>query len=409
MKKVLSIVVVLLFFLLQVNIFADTTETPTTFEHHHEEGEECLCDAAESKDITLMEEELSEKLFGEEIEERFSNLEEIISMLYELLDSKLNAEDFLSAYELIEVKLNELEEELLNLSSTVTAGLPAVRDMIYELSDNLSSLENRLTEYVTTRIEDAKEEVLDLISAQIDNLSVVAEIHDSDILKIYDILGALSDRLENIEGRIVSKDEIIDEIQPRLDDIEVAINIHDSDILKLYDVTSELSEKLNSFEISMNNVDDFLQRLESLSLRIDMHDQDIVNIYDALSWKANLSDLELLSSRVETLEEIIGSLATVNSNDGVSVLEEYANMIYEVANSKISAEDVEDMLMPVRQEMNALSEQVVKIAAKLDAKDVDILKLYYSVEQLTEQIQRLAGRISLIETMLRELNQKVGK
>jgi len=140
-----------------------------------------------------------------------------------------------------------------------------------------------------------------------------------------------------------------------------------------------------------------------------MHDQDIVNIFDALSTKANLSDIEELSSRLQNLEEVVNSYQNSDVSDRISLLEEYANMIYDTLNTKASLEDVEQQIAPLKEEMNNISSALQSITTKVNSQDVDIIKLYNSIAQLTEELQRLAGRLSLIETMVRELYQKSGK
>ncbi|AFG35453.1 hypothetical protein Ferpe_1377 [Fervidobacterium pennivorans DSM 9078] len=342
---------------LQVSIFAETSSG-----HQHEEGEECACELAEAKDITVSAEEL--QTIEEELRERLSNLEEITNMLYELIGSKLSSEDFeVFTYEL-KNRLADIEQELLNLKATTETGLPTMRDMIYELSSNLASLENRLTEYINLAVAQASEEV---------------------------------------------KAKIFDETNQKIADIEVTLDIHDSDILKLYDITSTLTNEIQRIEASIPDVSPLQESIETISLRVGMHDQDIVNIFDALSTKANLSDIEELSSRLQNLEEVVNSYQNSDVSDRISLLEEYANMIYDTLNTKASLEDVEQQIAPLKEEMNNISSALQSITTKVNSQDVDIIKLYNSIAQLTEELQRLAGRLSLIETMVRELYQKSGK
>lgn len=358
MRKLVTIFAVFaLIAFLQVSIFAETGSG-----HQHEEGEECACEIAEAKDITVSVEELQPT--DEELRERLSNLEEITNMLYELIGSKLSSEDFeVFSYEL-ENRLANIEQELLNLKATVETGLPAVRDMIYELSSNLASLENRLTEYINLAVAQASEEV---------------------------------------------KSSVFEEINQKIADIEVTLDIHDSDILKLYDITSTLTNEIEKIEASIPDVSPLQESIEAISLRVDMHDQDIVNIFDTLSTKANLSDIEELSSRIQNLEEVVNVYQNSDISDRISLLEEYANMIYDTLNTKASLEDIEQMIVPVKEEMNNISSALQSITTKVNSHDIDIIKLYNSIVQLTEELQRLAGRLSLIETMVRELYQKSEK
>jgi chromosome segregation ATPase len=140
-----------------------------------------------------------------------------------------------------------------------------------------------------------------------------------------------------------------------------------------------------------------------------LHDQDIVNIFDTLSTKANLSDIEELSLRIQNLEEVVNAYQNSDTSDRISLLEEYANMIYDTLNTKASFEDVEQMIVPLKEEMNNISSALRSITTKVNSQDIDIIKLYNSIAQLSEELQRLAGRLSLIETIVRELYQKSGK
>ncbi|WP_372589031.1 hypothetical protein QQE94_06455 [Fervidobacterium pennivorans subsp. shakshaketiis] len=358
MRKLVTVVAVfLLIAFLQLPIFAETSSG-----HQHEEGEECACEIADAKDITVSVEVL--QTIDEELRERLSNLEEITNMLYELIGSKLSGEDFeVFSYEL-KNRLDDIEQEVLNLKASVETGLPAMRDMIYELSSNLASLENRLTEYINLAVAQANEEL---------------------------------------------KSNILEEINQKISDIEVTLDIHDSDILKLYDITSTLTNEIEKIEASIPDVSPLQESIEAISLRLDMHDQDIVNIFDTLSTKANLSDIEELSSRLKNLEEVVNAYQNSDMSDRISLLEEYANMIYDTLNTKVSLEDVEQMIVPVKEEMNNISSALQAITTKVNSHDVDIIKLYNSIAQIAEELQRLTGRVSLIETMVRELYQKSGK
>ena len=55
-------------------------------------------------------------------------------------------------------RLGLLETNVLNLQGTIDDGLPALRDMIYELSANIASVEERLTSYVQVASDEARQE-----------------------------------------------------------------------------------------------------------------------------------------------------------------------------------------------------------------------------------------------------------
>ena len=276
----------------------------------------------------------------EVLQNRVDLLEEYSNMIYDSLGTKLSVDDFDVAMAGLDERLGALETNVLNLQGTINDGLPALRDMIYELSANLSSLEERLTSYVGVSSDEAKaaaiEEALAEVNPVLDDIKVTLDIHDGDILKIYETLGNLSDELANLN-------DMVSELQP----------------------------------VSEN--------LQALSLKVDMHDQDIVNLYDNLSTKADAERVDALeaavvdlSDSIDGLSEIITGLgaqigdtdyllrkqiadlaAIANANtakidelakgteenystlsDKVSLLEDYSNMIYDTASTKAAQEDV---------------------------------------------------------------------
>ncbi|MGC9796937.1 hypothetical protein MNL76_07755 [Fervidobacterium riparium] len=340
-----------------LSLIMTVTFAEGTTEHTHAEGEECTCEVLDSREIDVSQEQPDILLdTHEELYQKISELEELVALLYELADAKLSVDDFYGFSDFTEERLNELEAKVLNIES---------------------------------------------LSANLEDVFVTLDIHDGDILKIYDLVGTLSDKLLNIEDAIADKEKVFEE-------------------------------------------------LETLSLRIDMHDQDIVNIFDILSTKADATQVEELASKIETLElikefdftamigrialleeytniiyEIVGSkpsfedvedmlapLKTEGMNslsDRMDLLEEYVNMVYDATSEKPSVEEVQDMISPLKDDIADLSSKLSALSTKFNSQEIDILKLYNSVSKLAEEVQKLAGKVSLLETMIRDLNQRVGK
>jgi len=100
----------------------------------------------------------------------------------------------------------------------------------------------------------------------------------------------------------------MDEILPMLDDIKVTLDIHDGDILKIYDTLGTLSEQIAAVQEKLASFEEISASIESLTLKLDMHDQDIVNIYDNLSMKADREQVDTLEASVTDLQEQISGL-----------------------------------------------------------------------------------------------------
>ena len=97
-------------------------------------------------------------------------------------------------------------------------------------------------------------------------------------------------------------------------------------------------------------------------------------------------------------------------NDGldarIGLLEEYTNMIYEVANTKVSAEDVEEMISPLKDEIEDVSKKLGEVIEKTRNQEVDIIKLYDAVAKLADELRRIGGRLSTLESLVNELKNK---
>lgn len=194
---------------------------------------------------------------------RIELLEEYTNMIYDVLGTKVSSDDFETALAELDGRISELETKVLNIQSTIDTGLPALRDLLYELSANLAAVEERLTSYMEVSLSTLKDE---------------------------------------------AKAEVMDEILPMLDDIKVTLDIHDGDILKIYDTLGTLSEQIAAVQEKLASFEEISASIESLTLKLDMHDQDIVNIYDNLSMKADREQVDALEASVTDLEASVTDL-----------------------------------------------------------------------------------------------------
>ncbi len=353
LKKLFSVFIIVLSF---VFIFAEGEA--------HEHDENCGCEVADSREVSLQE---TPELLEVESEtyQKLAELEENINLIYELAGSKLSIEDFENYQAKLDEKISELETRLLNAENVIETAFPSVQGLVYELAQNLMSLEERLTSYVQVSIDEIKDafitEALDNLKTAIEDLQVTLNIHDGDILKIYDELGKLSDSI------------------------------------------ATLNEQLASVNTNVNNMN---ENFETIALKVDLHDQDIVNIYDTLAYKADTSALDALEEKINRLFESTKESIDYGIVSRIELLEEYTNVIYELANSKLSLDDVEEMITPVKEKLNKLADETAKLAEKAKGQDIDIIRLYDAVSKLADEVKRLSGRISTIETIVNELRNK---
>ena len=314
----------------------------------------------------------------EVLQNRVDLLEEYSNMIYDSLGTKLSVDDFDVAMAGLDERLGALETNVLNLQGTINDGLPALRDMIYELSANLSSLEERLTSYVGVSSDEAKaaaiEEALAEVNPVLDDIKVTLDIHDGDILKIYETLGNLNDELSNLN-------DMVSELQPvseNLQALSLKVDMHDQDIVNLYDnlSTKADAEKVDALEATVTDLLDSIDGLSEIitGLGAQIGDTDyllrkqIENLTKTVD--ANTAKIDELAKGTE---ENYGTLS-----DKVSLLEDYSNMIYDTVNTKAAQEDVAQ-----------LQETVDNNTAKIDQLEKSLNEANAKVQQA--QLIGIAG------------------
>ncbi|MGC8901992.1 MAG: hypothetical protein ACP5KD_01410 [Fervidobacterium sp.] len=251
---------------------------------------------------------------------RIELLEEYTNMIYDTVGTKLSVDDFEAYASDVELRLSNIETDLLNVKNTVDTGLPALRDMLYELSSNLAALEERLTSYVEISVSSLQEQLASSTEFQtaLEDLKVTLDIHDSDILKIYETLGTLSEQVAAIQEKIGMLDE-----------------------------------------------------LEPIALKLDMHDQDIVNIYDNLSAKADREQVDMLEASLTELFDSVSSLNDILTGlaaqigDTDYLLRKQINDLEKNINTKLAdyatKADVTNISSETTSKINALNEKVDNI------------------------------------------------
>lgn len=327
---------------------------------------------------------------------RIELLEEYANMIYDAVGTKVATEDFEAYVAEMEDRIGALETELLNVKSSVETGMPALRDMLYELSANLASVEERLTSYVEVAIASLKEELGNpQVLSEATDLSQISEIYDSieglnEILtglaaQIGDTDYLLRKQIADLEKNMnanfenyVAKSELeekLSNLYSTIEDLKVTLDIHDSDILKIYETLGTLSEQIAILNDMLGGMDELVSNVESLMLKVDMHDQDIVNIYDNLSTKADIEQVDMLEEDLQTL------------TNRLELLEEYANMIYDTLNTKVSEEDFASAV----EELNANIEKVnTGLNAKINKVSEDTNKKIEETNKKIDTVQLLS-------------------
>jgi len=368
----------------------------TFAEGEHVHDEECGCDILDARDLTVdtsLQLNLPTKMdvLNPEVYEKLKELEENLNLLYEIAESRVSYEEF-----------KELS------------------DIVKSLSNQISAIEERTNSYIELLIESLRGELLtdmsdiaDELTKRVDELMVTIDIHDGDIQKIFETLGyipELQQLVKSIEEEFIQSIlKSQEDMEKQLQNLKVIFEIHDSDILKIYETLGTLSKEVTALtELSERIVysEEVKAQLEELALRLNLHDQDVVNIYDILASKADISLVQQLENRINEISEGLKSELVGGFNVRLELLEEYTNMIYEVTTTKVSAEEVEEMISPLKDELTDVSKRLSEIVEKTKVQDVDIIKLYDAVTKLAEELRRIGGRLSTLESLVNELRNK---
>lgn len=207
---------------------------------------------------------------------------------------------------------------------------------------------------------------------------------------------------DDIEALIAELEERLASLETLLEDLRVTLDIHDSDILKIYETLGSLSEEVAGLRETISGLVAYAEDIEAMKLKLDMHDQDIVNIYDNLSMKANLETVENLESSVTALEETVNELSKIltglaarisdtdhllrkqienlNKNleskasktdvealmSRLELLEEYANMMYDLVNTKLSVEEFDAFAEELESRLTEIEVAILNIQSTLE-------------------------------------------
>lgn len=221
-----------------------------------------------------------------------------------------------------------------------------------------------------------------------------------------EILERINELERNIGEQIFLAIEYLnEEITQLFERVNVTLDIHDSDIAKIYETLGKMTEELQDLNQKFENISDLNATIDELNLRLGIHEQDIINIFNTLALKAQSEDLEKFEERLNNLEiameENNGALAA-----RLELLEEYTNLIYSMIMPSVSIEDVESLINPLKQKLEGMAKDIGFVLAKTKEQEVDIIKLYDAVAKLAEEVKRISGRLSILESIVNELRKK---
>ncbi|WP_448376446.1 hypothetical protein [Fervidobacterium sp.] len=347
---------------------------------------------------------------------RIELLEEYTNMIYDALGTKASTEDLDMLLENINALIDELQPALDDMKVALDihdSDILKIYDTLGMLSEEITKLQEMLEGYVDK----------ETLSGILDRIDLLEE-YTNMIYEILENKASVEDlnvALENVMG-------IIDEFQPILEDIKVTLDIHDSDILKIYDTLGMLSEEIAEIKEFIGLID--LSLMESLALKLDMHDQDIVNIYDNLSAKADREQVDALEEKLATIEEDIAGLSEILSGlaaqigdtdyllrkaientqkdlqakidtkaskedvevvlNRVDLLEEYANILYETLGTKASVDELEMLMAELDERILAIETDVLNIRSTIET----------GLPALRDMLYELSANLAAVEDRL---------
>ncbi|MCD6550803.1 S-layer homology domain-containing protein [Thermotoga sp.] len=286
------------------------------------------------------------------LSDKYMALEEKVNSLTSVLDT-LAAQigntqvNFKDANRKVLEKIDSVKEEL---EQKLTQEISLNREVINNIGlrlGNLSRNYERYKESVDTKISEVNNKLANLekeLSNKIADLEGVVNLHEKDIINIYNKIASVNEELNKkiaaTEEKLSGKDE----------EISAMVELHEKDIINLYnkisalnedlnkkilDTKAELSAKIESQEKTLNMVYTKLLDVESklsgeidalkekdaeIQRTVDLHEQDIINLYgktssleEDLNLKYNETNEKIDQVKAE-LESKIESVKAYNRN-----------------------------------------------------------------------------------------------
>jgi ABC-type transporter Mla subunit MlaD len=244
------------------------------------------------------------------------------------------------------------------------------------------------------KIEDI-EDITDIIESgftQVENeLDALNDKIDAVSAETTDKINELDDKADAFSGEVTSAlsevNDAIDDVNDAIDSINGKIDDISNDIADIVEAVSANSEAIDALEEAVQeNTDD----ISELKEKVSANTADIANIYDVLDTKANVSDLQDLHTEMECkFNELDEKKADKTDLEAVSGK---VDSIEERLNQEIERSTTVDNLMQAK--IDSLEEDVQEAVEKVDIFDDRI----NAVETgLTKEIaDRIQGDLDLI-------------
>jgi|GEM_PF-409293 len=358
----------------------------------------------------------------EKVQAKIDDINENIANVYSTLsDAILSLQEELAT---LTARLDELETRILNMESTISTGLPAIRDMVYGLSEDLANTKESMKAYTDVVADEIKAELeasLNNVSAELQDMRLTLELHDQDIIKIYDLVTQLQDKfiytdeegstseidLSQLKNDVAGLSEILSGLAAQLGDVDYLLRKQIADLDKK---TSAKDEELtNSVATLSEKTDSLTSQLEMLQAKIDDTNENIANVYSTLSdgilsVQENLTTLEgELTARLDELETRILNIESTLETGLPAIRDMVYGLSEDLANAQQSMKAYTDVVADeiratLEASLNDIATELQQMKLTLELHDQDIIKLYDFITQLQTDIAELRELIADQET-----------
>ncbi len=364
---------------------------------------------------------------------RLELLEEHANMIYEILKTKVDNEVYEEAMVEKEERISALETVVLNMKSTLEDGLPALRAAVYQLYEDLASLENKLTEYVNVITEELTGRI-DLVDDSIEVLETKILLLEDYANSMYEMLQAKVDN-EVFEETVNRLAEEVLRLDTEVEDLEDVMNIFVNRIELLeehantiYDmlqtkVDSEVfEEKTAELENELSSLNDQIAYLETkLTEYVNVKSEELKGLFETLETRVALLeeygnvlyetlqtkvDNDVFEEKVAQIEESLDSVA-----ERVSLLEDYSNMLYdsqELLLEKIN--EISEKVDNTQENMvNLIHEKTTTLQQNIELVSLDILNIISKNQEQDDKLSELAEKINTIDLRVVNLEEMTKK
>ncbi|MGC8902000.1 MAG: S-layer homology domain-containing protein [Fervidobacterium sp.] len=297
------------------------------------------------------------------------------------------------------------------------------------------------------------------VQTQVEDIKLTVELHDQDIIKLYDLVNQLNDKfvytyedgsvqeisLVELKNDIVSLSDILNGLAAQLGDVDYLLRKQIGDLDKK--TTSKADELSNALTNLSAKVDELNTQFEMLQSKLDDVNDKIANLYDTLSeaiigLQENLTSLEAsLTSKIDDLEtRVLNIESTLNTGlpairdmlyglsqdlaNAQESMKAYTDVVAESLQASIdeynakcdehmqaSKEKFDDVYQAMASLQDMLSsaivgqqEELANLSEKLDKLNDFVVNF---TSETSDKISVIGDRLSLLENQVASLSQVV--